>query len=92
MLNSIKESYKELVEKVSWPTFAQLQSSTIVVMVASLIFALVVLVMDISFENLMKGIYSFLGNIGLYSSMRLTGYERDLETMVCDPRRGRYGE
>ena len=64
MLNYIKESYKELVEKVSWPTFAQLQSSTIVVMVASLIFALVVLVKDISFENLMKGIYSFLGNIG----------------------------
>ena len=64
MLNYIKESYKELVEKVSWPTFAQLQSSTIVVMVASLIFALVVLVMDISFENLMKGVYSFLGNIG----------------------------
>ena len=64
MLNYIKESYKELVEKVSWPTFAQLQSSTIVVMVASLIFALVVLVMDISFENLMKGIYSFLCNIG----------------------------
>ena len=64
MLNYIKESYKELVEKVSWPTFAQLQSSTIVVMVASLIFALVVLVMDILFENLMKGIYSFLGNIG----------------------------
>ena len=64
MLNYIKESYKELVEKVSWPTFAQLQSSTIVVMVASLVFALVVLVMDISFENLMKGIYSFLGNIG----------------------------
>ena len=64
MLNYIKESYKELVEKVSWPTFAQLQSSTIVVMVASLIFALVVLVMDISFENHMKGIYSFHGNIG----------------------------
>ena len=64
MFNYVKESYKELVEKVSWPTFAQLQSSTIVVMVASLIFALVVLVMDISFENLMKGIYSFLGNIG----------------------------
>ena len=64
MLNYIKESYKELVEKVSWPTFAQLQSSTIVVMVASLIFALVVLVMDISFENLLTAKYSFLGNIG----------------------------
>ena len=62
-INYLKESYTELTKKVTWPTFPQLQSSTIVVMVASLIFALVVLVMDISFENLMKGIYSFLGNI-----------------------------
>ena len=35
MLNYIKESYNELVNKVTWPTFPQLQSSTIVVMVAS---------------------------------------------------------
>ena len=60
----IKDSYKELVEKVSWPSFAQLQSSTIVVMVASIIFALVVLVMDVSFETVMEGIYKFLGNLG----------------------------
>ena len=60
----IKDSYKELVEKVSWPSFTQLQSSTIVVMVASLIFAIIVLVMDVSFETVMQGIYSFLGNIG----------------------------
>ena len=60
----IKDSYKELVEKVSWPSFAQLQSSTIVVMVASLMFAIIVLVMDVSFETVMQGIYSFLGNIG----------------------------
>ena len=60
----IKDSYKELVEKVSWPSFAQLQSSTIVVMVASLIFAIIVLVMDVSFETVMQGIYSFLGNNG----------------------------
>ncbi len=60
----IKDSYKELVEKVSWPSFAQLQSSTIVVMVASLIFAMIVLVMDVSFETVMQGIYRFLGNLG----------------------------
>ena len=60
----IKDSYKELVEKVSWPSFTQLQSSTIVVMVASLIFAMIVLVMDISFETVMQGIYKFLGNLG----------------------------
>ena len=56
----IKDSYKELVEKVSWPSFSSLQSSTIVVMVASLIFALVVLAMDISFENVMSGLYNLL--------------------------------
>ena len=60
----IKDSYKELVEKVTWPSFAQLQSSTIVVMIASLIFAIIVLAMDMSFENIMAGIYRFLGNLG----------------------------
>ena len=60
----IKDSYKELVEKVSWPSFAQLQSSTIVVMVASLIFAMIVLVMDLSFETVMQGVYKLLGNLG----------------------------
>ncbi len=60
----IKNSYNEVVEKVSWPSFSQLQSSTIVVMVASVIFAIVVLAMDMSFENIMAGIYKFLGNLG----------------------------
>ena len=60
----ITDSDRELVEKVTWPSFAQLQSSTIVVMVASLIFAIIVLVMDVSFETVMQGVYSFLGNLG----------------------------
>ena len=59
----IKDSYKELVEKVSWPSFSSLQSSTLVVMVASLIFALIVLVMDMSFEGVMGSVYKFLGNL-----------------------------
>ena len=59
----IKDSYKELVEKVSWPSFSSLQSSAILVMVASLIFALVVLAMDMSFDGLMGKIYSFLGKL-----------------------------
>jgi preprotein translocase subunit SecE len=57
----IKDSYKELVEKVTWPSFSSLQSSALLVMIASLIFALVVLVMDFSFEGIMKMVYSFLG-------------------------------
>ena len=64
MFNYVKESYNELVNKVAWPSFPQLQSSTIVVMVASAIFAIVVLLMDISFENVMAAIYKTLGNLG----------------------------
>ena len=64
MLNYIKESYNELVNKVTWPTFPQLQSSTVVVMVASAIFAIVVLAMDLTFENMMAAIYKTLGNLG----------------------------
>ena len=64
MFKYVKESYNELVNKVTWPTFPQLQSSTIVVMVASVIFAVVVLARDLSFENVMAGIYKTLGGLG----------------------------
>ena len=59
-INYVKNSYKELVEKVSWPPYKELQDATIKVMIASLLCALVVLVMDVAFENLMKAIYSLL--------------------------------
>ena len=55
-----KEAYNALVHKVTWPSWSSLQNSAIVVMIASLILALVILAMDISFENIMKGIYSIL--------------------------------
>ncbi|NUO01457.1 MAG: preprotein translocase subunit SecE [Saprospiraceae bacterium] len=42
----LQESYNELLHKVTWPTWANLQSSTIVVLVASLILALIILGMD----------------------------------------------
>ena len=64
MFKYVKESYNELVNKVTWPTFPQLQSSTIVVMVASVIYAVVVLAMDVTFENVMAGIYKTLGGLG----------------------------
>ena len=59
-VNYVKEAYKELVQKVTWPSISQLQNSAIVVMVASLLFAIVILVMDQAFENLMKAIYKLL--------------------------------
>lgn len=62
MVTYVKEVYKELVTKVTWPTWKELQSSAIIVMVASLIIALIVLAMDQSFENIMKFIYKGIFN------------------------------
>ncbi|MCD4696286.1 MAG: preprotein translocase subunit SecE [Bacteroidales bacterium] len=55
--NYAKESYDELIHKVSWPTWNELQNSAIVVSIASLIIALVVYLMDLSFQNLLKLFY-----------------------------------
>ena len=42
----IRESYNELVHKVTWPSWASLQSNTILVIVASIIFATFIFGMD----------------------------------------------
>ena len=56
-----KESYDELMHKVSWPTWSELQNSAIVVSIASLIIALVVFLMDISFRNILDQFYKLFG-------------------------------
>ncbi|MDR1408446.1 MAG: preprotein translocase subunit SecE [Tannerella sp.] len=52
-----KDSYNELVHKVSWPTRKELSSSAVVVMFASLIIAVLILVIDSAFDGIMKFIY-----------------------------------
>ncbi len=54
-----RESYRELVDKVTWPTWDQLQQSTVIVLVATLLITAMVWTMDIACENLLKLIYSF---------------------------------
>ena len=44
--NYFQESYHELVHKVSWPTWQELQSSTMIVLIATVIITLVVWGMD----------------------------------------------
>ena len=53
----IKESYHELAKNVSWPTLTQLQESTIVVIVTSVILALIIFVMDIACSVVFKNLY-----------------------------------
>ena len=57
IVDYFKESYTELKEKVTWPTWKELRSSVVVVSIASLIIALVVFLMDISCKNLLELFY-----------------------------------
>jgi len=47
----IKESWTEVTENVTWPAFSDLQSSSVLVLVASLIFALLVGAVDLVFKS-----------------------------------------
>ena len=51
--NYCKESYDELVHKVTWPTSKELSSSAVVVLTATLLIALVVFLMDSAFQFIM---------------------------------------
>jgi preprotein translocase subunit SecE len=53
-----KDSYQELVEKVTWPTWLQLQQSTLIVLVATVLITALVWIMDFSSNQLLKLIYS----------------------------------
>jgi preprotein translocase subunit SecE len=49
IITYIEESYEELVHKVTWPTWSELQSTSVVVLVASVLFALAIFAMDYVF-------------------------------------------
>jgi preprotein translocase subunit SecE len=53
-----RDSYHELVEKVTWPTWLQLQQSTLIVLVGTAIITIMVLAMDFSSNQLLTLIYS----------------------------------
>jgi preprotein translocase subunit SecE len=56
----IKESYIELTEKVTWPTWRELQNSAILVLVAAIIIAMVIFGMDQIIGYLLKQFYTSL--------------------------------
>jgi preprotein translocase subunit SecE len=54
----IKDSYTEMKENVTWSTYDELQKSTVVVLVASLTFAVSIGLMDFAFKKLMTVLYT----------------------------------
>ena len=57
-INYLKECYVELVKKTTWPTWQKLQSSALLVMVATVILALMLFIIDFAFQHLMTFIYT----------------------------------
>jgi preprotein translocase subunit SecE len=55
-----KESYNELMHKVTWPSWSELQGSATLVLLTSVILALVIWVMDFAFEKIMGTVYGWL--------------------------------
>jgi preprotein translocase subunit SecE len=55
--NFVVESIDEMKNKVTWPSHSFLQNSAVLVIVASLIFSLLIGVIDLGFENLMTWFY-----------------------------------
>ena len=56
-VESVKESYNELVHKTSWPSRKELAQSSVIILIASVILALIVWLMDWCFENIMTFVY-----------------------------------
>ncbi len=58
IINYFKESFVELTKKTTWPNWAKLQSSALLVIVTTVILAALLWIIDFAFQSLMTGIYT----------------------------------
>jgi len=54
----IKDSYKEMTEKVTWPKWDELQQSTMIVLVSTILITAIVAGMDFIANGALSFIYS----------------------------------
>ena len=60
IVSYLKESYKELTEKVTWPNWEQLQQSTMIVLVSTLVITAIISLMDFAAGGALKFVYNQL--------------------------------
>lgn len=58
LVSYFKDSYNEMINHVTWSTYPELQSSAVLVLVASLILTGVISVMDFAFKEALEAFYS----------------------------------
>jgi preprotein translocase subunit SecE len=54
----IRDSYKEMMQKVTWPTWEELQQSTMIVLAATIIITTLVWIMDFASNGVLQFVYS----------------------------------
>jgi preprotein translocase subunit SecE len=59
--NYVTEAFDELVHKVSWPSWEELQQTTVIVLISLIIITMLIFGMDIVSEKVLKMIYDLLG-------------------------------
>ena len=59
--NYVQEAYDELVHKVSWPSWEELQQTTLIVLVALVFITVIILGMDAASQNVLDIVYKQLG-------------------------------
>ncbi len=60
IVNYIKESFEELKNHVTWPTWSEAQSLTVLVAVFSIIFSLVIWGVDTVFSRVIKEYFNWI--------------------------------
>jgi preprotein translocase subunit SecE len=56
--NYVSETVEEMRDKVSWPSYSELQNSSVLVLIGSLIFAMIVGAMDLVFDSSLTWFYN----------------------------------
>ena len=59
LFNYFEQAYDELIHKVTWPTWQELQQSTIITLSSVIILTLIILAMDSSSQLVFENFYKF---------------------------------
>ena len=59
LLNYFETAYDELIHKVTWPTWSELQQTTLITLVSIILLTLLVFGMDAASELVFENFYKF---------------------------------
>ncbi|MGB3591646.1 MAG: preprotein translocase subunit SecE [Nonlabens sp.] len=62
LVSYVKESYSELTNHVTWPTWPESQKMMVTVAVFSIVFALIIAGIDFVFSNAIENYFSWIKN------------------------------